>query len=90
MTFGRGWHLGALVLLGVLLTPRDSFAIWGWIEQFSGPGPFRTMAPASIRTTTGARRDSQRSVQRWSRRCRRGISRRYHQRANRETKVTSG
>ena len=32
------------VLLGlffVLVTPRETFAIWGWLEELSGPGPFR-------------------------------------------------
>jgi len=33
--------VGVLVSLGVLCMPHDSFAIWGWIEQLSGPGPFR-------------------------------------------------
>ena len=29
-----------LVCLVVLTMPRDAFALWGWIEQMSGPGPF--------------------------------------------------
>jgi len=31
----------ALLVLGLtLLVPRDALALWGWIEQLSGPGPF--------------------------------------------------
>jgi hypothetical protein len=32
-----------LVLFGALATPRESYALLGWIERLSGPGPFRVV-----------------------------------------------
>lgn len=40
MTFGRQWMVAVLFFVCALGVPRESFAILGWIEQLSGPGPF--------------------------------------------------
>ena len=32
-----------LMMLGALAVPRQSYALFGWIEQLSGPGPFRVV-----------------------------------------------
>jgi hypothetical protein len=38
---GFGPFLVALLVIGALAVPRDAYALFGWIEQLSGPGPFR-------------------------------------------------
>jgi hypothetical protein len=48
MTFGRQWMVAVLFLVCALGVPRESFAILGWIEQMSGPGPFKPAVQVSF------------------------------------------
>jgi hypothetical protein len=48
MTFGRQWMVAVLFLVCALGVPRESFAILGWIEQMSGPGPFKPAVQLSL------------------------------------------
>ena len=40
MSFRSRLNIALLVFGLSLLMPRDALALWGWIEQLSGPGPF--------------------------------------------------